>query len=345
MANGLIDTRTLTPVRSQPSLRLTATAEASLAVVAAVILAVYGWVLTLTDAYRDYATQERIFRQRYTTTYLPGRPFKVWQGRRWYLKAGYAAAAVPGTSNHGLGITVDVANLGGFNGTRYKQFAAVAEPRGWSNAEGRAINEAWHWNHVGGGAGTVTNPIGGGTATPTVPDLTAPAPPIAPDLSQEDTMILVEHTNGSDLAYYTFTPLAGLKPVPASPINADLGVWKACLPIAKVSGNAGLDPFIRAYEAHGKPLVDRTATTDGTNTLLSKLLEMQNEQGRIGTRLKEIAAAPAYLRQWARTFLKREFSQADVDDRTTQVAAGSTLAAQQYAIQYSPEAAAAAAKK
>ena len=172
--NGQLDTSTLTPVRSQPSLRLTAAAEAAFAALRAAVYAAYGWWLTLTDAYRDYATQERIFRQRYTTTYLPGRPRKWWLGRWWYLKAGYATAAVPGTSNHGWGTTVDITGLGGFGGAKSQQLASVAPNHGWSNAEGASIGEAWHWNHVGT-ATPVSNPISGGAAVPDV-TVTPPAP-------------------------------------------------------------------------------------------------------------------------------------------------------------------------
>lgn len=63
---------------------------------------------SLLDSYRPYETQERIFRQRYTTTYLPDRPWKVWDGVRWYQKPRTAMAAVPGQSNHGVGLAVDV---------------------------------------------------------------------------------------------------------------------------------------------------------------------------------------------------------------------------------------------
>jgi LAS superfamily LD-carboxypeptidase LdcB len=69
-----------------------------------------GFILKATsmaDSYRPYAVQERLFRQRYTTTVLPGRSSRMWNGRRWYLKRGVAKAAVPGTSNHGLGLAVD----------------------------------------------------------------------------------------------------------------------------------------------------------------------------------------------------------------------------------------------
>lgn len=60
------------------------------------------------DSYRPYEVQERIFRQRFTTTPMATTAKRTWQGRTWYLKPGYALAAVPGTSNHGRGIAVDV---------------------------------------------------------------------------------------------------------------------------------------------------------------------------------------------------------------------------------------------
>lgn len=107
-----------------------------------------GWPLTITsaaDAFRTYAVQERIFRDRYTTTRLPGRPTKVWNGTTWYLLPGQATAAVPGTSNHGKGLAVDVKNAGAFTGPFYKWMAATGPALGWTNTEGRSINEPWHW--------------------------------------------------------------------------------------------------------------------------------------------------------------------------------------------------------
>lgn len=59
------------------------------------------------SAYRNLATQEAIFTQRYTTT-PNGTPPRLWKGRRWYKRPGVAAAAVPGTSNHGWGLAADV---------------------------------------------------------------------------------------------------------------------------------------------------------------------------------------------------------------------------------------------
>jgi hypothetical protein len=71
----------------------------------------FGEALTVTstaDAYRSYTVQKRTFEDRYTTTYLPGRPSKMWNGTRWYQKPGTAMAAVPGTSNHGWGLALDI---------------------------------------------------------------------------------------------------------------------------------------------------------------------------------------------------------------------------------------------
>lgn len=60
------------------------------------------------DSYRDYSAQVATFTSRYTTEYLAGRPWRMWQGVRWYQKPNTAVAAVPGTSNHGWALAVDV---------------------------------------------------------------------------------------------------------------------------------------------------------------------------------------------------------------------------------------------
>lgn len=124
-----------------------------------------GLNLTITsaaDAFRTYAIQERIFRERYTTFPLLGRPRKVWQNRTWYLKPGNATAAVPGTSNHGKGLAVDIRNAGGFNGSFYRWMTETGPKYGFSNTEGRSINEPWHWvsdNIARGAIGTIVDVI------------------------------------------------------------------------------------------------------------------------------------------------------------------------------------------
>src|SRR5215217_448757 len=69
-----------------------------------------GFILKATsrnDSYRPYSIQKSMFEDRYTKDFLPGRPHKTWNDKTWYLKEGEAEAAVPGTSNHGLGLAVD----------------------------------------------------------------------------------------------------------------------------------------------------------------------------------------------------------------------------------------------
>lgn len=149
VANGRLPAGMLTGIGSGHKLRFDA--ANSIVAVMRDVASKYGWSVVLTDSYRPYETQERIFKERYTTTYLPGRPYKTWNGVRWYQRPNTAQAAVPGTSNHGLGVAIDVSALGGFSGTRYKQFASIASKRGWSNFEGQQIGEAWHWVYTGSG--------------------------------------------------------------------------------------------------------------------------------------------------------------------------------------------------
>jgi hypothetical protein len=67
-----------------------------------------GVYLSSTGAYRSYDQQVALFKQRFTTVDT-GRTMRIWQGRRYWLKKGVAMAAVPGTSNHGWGLAIDVA--------------------------------------------------------------------------------------------------------------------------------------------------------------------------------------------------------------------------------------------
>lgn len=76
-----------------------------------------GWWLTavsLGDAYRSYESQVRLFTSRYTPTFdaatCKGESvYKWWKGVKWYQLKYTAMAAVPGTSNHGWGLALDVA--------------------------------------------------------------------------------------------------------------------------------------------------------------------------------------------------------------------------------------------
>ena len=58
--------------------------------------------------YRTLAQQEALFYERWTTAPQSG-PSTQYGGQHWWLRPGVARAAVPGTSNHGLGLAIDMA--------------------------------------------------------------------------------------------------------------------------------------------------------------------------------------------------------------------------------------------
>lgn len=64
------------------------------------------------DTYRPLTIQESIFADRYRSI-NQGNGNRTCKGRVWYLRKGKATAACPGTSNHGRGLAVDVANATG----------------------------------------------------------------------------------------------------------------------------------------------------------------------------------------------------------------------------------------
>lgn len=203
-ANGQIPDSAMDAV--QPGRYLTPLAAESWRKVTVAVHARYGWTPSLTDAYRDlygYYGQEQTFLRRYQrgyVQYFPGKvDRRVWNGVPYYRKPGNAAAAVPGTSNHGWATAVDVTGLGGFGSTRFNQFTVVAVQNGWSNAEGRAVNEAWHWTK--NSASFANNPGQGiGGNVPIVPDVD-PVTPIEPIL--EDDMKFVRDIDG---AIYLLVP-------------------------------------------------------------------------------------------------------------------------------------------
>jgi hypothetical protein len=112
------------------------------------------------DGFRSYQRQVNVFRQRYRRSYAEYSKGRV-DKRTWddayarqhglagvYYRYNGPAAAVPGTSNHGKGITVDIAKMPGYGTARFNQLAALLAAEGWSNAEGARIDEPWHWNQT-----------------------------------------------------------------------------------------------------------------------------------------------------------------------------------------------------
>lgn len=113
----------------------------------AAVLAKTGIVLTVRGWMRSLADQEKFFFQRYKkNAYSPWGDYRYYKGVRYGRVTG-APAAIPGTSNHGLGTTVDVNDFGAF-GTdgNYRRAATIAILReyGWDTTEGDSIDEPWH---------------------------------------------------------------------------------------------------------------------------------------------------------------------------------------------------------
>lgn len=198
--NGQIPTSALTQLRNFPGAYLRADAENSFARVQAEVRRRYGWTPTLTsagDAYRSLERQITVFLSRYRTAYSTYDGRRVdkrgpWRGLYWYRYQG-AAAAVPGFSNHGKGTTVDIKDIGGFSGTRYRQFKDVAEENGWSNDEGISVNEPWHWSYNSNrDVVLISNPGIGNGVTIDVPSID-PIDPLTPKDDDMRDIRLVQH--------------------------------------------------------------------------------------------------------------------------------------------------------
>jgi len=97
--------------------------------------------------YRTLADQATLFRQRYTLNLLVGRPTKLWNGQLWYQLPNTAMAAVPGTSNHGLGLAVDTATDSDWSdGLGPDDAVSIAPHLGWLAAN--APRFGWSWENT-----------------------------------------------------------------------------------------------------------------------------------------------------------------------------------------------------
>jgi hypothetical protein len=95
----------------------------------------FGRPICVTDSYRSYSSQVAVFRKR------------------------PAFAAVPGTSNHGWGLAVDLGcGIQNYGSPQYRWMTAHAGEFGWVHPAWAVRNpfEPWHWEfgHPGGGGGT-----------------------------------------------------------------------------------------------------------------------------------------------------------------------------------------------
>lgn len=177
-----------------------------------------GLPLTYTygGCFRTYTEQYNLFMSRYTTTYLAGRPTKTFQGKTWYLKAGMATAAVPGTSNHGWGLAIDTAfDRDLSDGVGPDDAASITGHSGWpwflANAHRYGFSwelqsEPWHIRYV---AGDTLPQAVVEYETPYQPPVpTPPVTPVTPPSTQENIDMLILDLN-KDTDWWTAMQLSG----------------------------------------------------------------------------------------------------------------------------------------
>lgn len=105
-----------------------------------------GIYLSFNEGYRDLATQ-------------------IYYRNRYLAGTGYPAG-IPGTSNHGYGLAIDINSpMTSWDTAAQRWWLANEAQYGWSSAQGRADNEPWHKVYVGSTDGAL--PAGGG-ATPII---------------------------------------------------------------------------------------------------------------------------------------------------------------------------------
>lgn len=100
------------------------------------------------DTYRSYDQQLVGFKQRYQLEEIAGASTRTFEGKKWYLKKGNAPLAAPGSSQHNLGLAIDVANAS--EKKRINWLIANVEKFGWSWEV--VPEEPWHIRYVCGDA-------------------------------------------------------------------------------------------------------------------------------------------------------------------------------------------------
>lgn len=159
--------------------------------------AAFGKVVLISGAWRSYETQVQLFDSelfpntgRYVrgnhagkrgfTTDVRGKMAdgSLYRGSWWTRKAGTAAAAVPGTSNHGAGLSVDALTgrddddppyavaviFAGWEDEDRTRFLRIAKEHGWDDDEGQSVKEFWHLTYY------ASRDQHRGEAVPTLPE-------------------------------------------------------------------------------------------------------------------------------------------------------------------------------
>lgn len=108
------------------------------------------------DCYRTYDQQKAMFDRRYSLSPTTRRPevTRRFENRTYYLKPGVAPSASPGTSNHGLGLAVDISGASGGRlkwmiGDGFLNCPVLRYGFSWEVKDGPNA-ESWHIRYVTG---------------------------------------------------------------------------------------------------------------------------------------------------------------------------------------------------
>ncbi len=118
-----------------------------------------GFEFRAVGGYRTYDRQLSLFKDRYSLRDLGRKPqvTRRFEGKTWFLKPGKSPSGTPGTSNHGLGLAIDLAvntpkgvvSLGSVpkavnwlisNAPKYGFYLQVSDPKS-------PEFEIWHWQY------------------------------------------------------------------------------------------------------------------------------------------------------------------------------------------------------
>jgi LAS superfamily LD-carboxypeptidase LdcB len=107
-----------------------------------------------TGTYRSYDQQVALFLARYSKTEIQGRPTKKWNGTTYWQRPKTAMAAVPGTSNHGLGLAIDFAEerdgKPGVESVSDRFVRWLLKNAATYGFSAELQSEPWHWRYVAG---------------------------------------------------------------------------------------------------------------------------------------------------------------------------------------------------
>lgn len=287
-ANGRIPTSALLAVPWAAGHYLERSACLALIAVNVAYLARFGSNIAITDSYRPYAVQERIFRERYVMGVPQGtKDVRTWQGRLWYLRKGQASAAVPGTSNHGWAKAVDLGGgVNAFGTPQHEWFRQWADDAGWVHPwwahDGTAVggtDEPWHFEYPT--AFTIARPIYTGGGVPIPPTATLPDP-----LEPEDDDMFSD-TDRATLAQVLASAREATVAAQQATAAANAAAARADAATAAASMAVGAAVSAMQYARTG-------ATRQGQDAVLRALQDVRARLPRTNTARYDRVAAATY---------------------------------------------------